>query len=209
LTVAIGVSVVFGHGDGSFATTAAAYVIGTYPSGLAAGDFDRDGDIDLIAGSKYGLRVLVNQGNGTFVAGPVQFFAYYSKSLAVGDFNQDGQADVLATFAGSADVKILAGNGNGTFAVNRSYPAGTQVYAMTLGDWNGDSILDFAVADSNGSDVRIWSSKCGTWTYCTAKTNSLGCVPQIGFTGTPSMTAGSGFVISASNIRNDQSSMLF
>ena len=32
-------------------------------------------------------------------------------------------------------------------------------------------------------------------TYCTAKTNSQGCVPAVGSTGTPSATAGSGFVI--------------
>ncbi len=40
--------------------------------------------------------------------------------------------------------------------------------------------------------------------YCTAKVNSLGCIPAIGFTGIPSATAGSGFTITASNVINNK-----
>jgi hypothetical protein len=38
--------------------------------------------------------------------------------------------------------------------------------------------------------------------YCTAQTNSLGCTSAISFSGSPSASAGSGFVIEASNLRN-------
>ncbi len=40
--------------------------------------------------------------------------------------------------------------------------------------------------------------------YCTAKTNSLGCIPAIGFVGTSSASAGSGFTIRACQIRNNK-----
>ncbi len=40
--------------------------------------------------------------------------------------------------------------------------------------------------------------------YCTAKINSLGCIPAIAATGTPSATSGSGFTISASNVINNK-----
>jgi len=46
-------------------------------------------------------------------------------------------------------------------------------------------------------------------TYCTAKINALGCTPQIGFSGVPSATAGSGFVVSSINVRNNKSGLLF
>jgi hypothetical protein len=46
-------------------------------------------------------------------------------------------------------------------------------------------------------------------TYCTAKLNSLGCLPVIGWSGAPSATAGSGFVVSGSNVRNNKSGLLF
>lgn len=44
--------------------------------------------------------------------------------------------------------------------------------------------------------------------YCTAKTNSLGCEPQIGYFGTPSAGSGGGFFLTAWNERNRKSGML-
>jgi hypothetical protein len=45
-------------------------------------------------------------------------------------------------------------------------------------------------------------------TYCTAKVNSLGCTPQIGYFGTPSASAPSGFFVLASSVRNRKSGQL-
>ena len=45
-------------------------------------------------------------------------------------------------------------------------------------------------------------------TYCTPKTNSLGCIPSIGFIGSSSATAGSGFTLLASNVRNNKPGLL-
>jgi hypothetical protein len=45
--------------------------------------------------------------------------------------------------------------------------------------------------------------------YCTAKVNALGCTPSIGFTGAASATAGSGFTVKATNMRNNKSGLLF
>jgi len=49
----------------------------------------------------------------------------------------------------------------------------------------------------------------GTTTYCTAKTTSIGCIPAIGSTGAASATAGSGFVVNASQMINNKSCLLF
>jgi hypothetical protein len=40
--------------------------------------------------------------------------------------------------------------------------------------------------------------------YCTAKINSLGCVPSIGSNGTPSASAGSGFLLLTGNVLNNK-----
>jgi hypothetical protein len=45
--------------------------------------------------------------------------------------------------------------------------------------------------------------------YCTAKINSLGCLPAIGFTGVPSATSGIGFVVRGTNVRNNKNGLLF
>ena len=44
--------------------------------------------------------------------------------------------------------------------------------------------------------------------YCTAKVNSLSCTPSISGTGASSATAGSGFVISATNVINNKPGLL-
>jgi hypothetical protein len=44
--------------------------------------------------------------------------------------------------------------------------------------------------------------------YCTAKLNSLGCLPVIASTGVPSATAGAGFVVSDSLVRNNKNGLL-
>jgi len=46
-------------------------------------------------------------------------------------------------------------------------------------------------------------------TYCTAKVNSQGCTPVIDFTGTPSASAPGAFLISATNVINQKSGVLF
>ena len=46
-------------------------------------------------------------------------------------------------------------------------------------------------------------------TYCSAKTNSIGCVPSIGWIGTPSANAGSGFLVRATTVINNKNGLLF
>ncbi|MDP1795387.1 MAG: hypothetical protein Q8K63_14710 [Acidimicrobiales bacterium] len=69
------------------------------------------------------------------------------------------------------------------------------------------------LSDQYGIDagqVHVFESPCTSPViYCTAKTNSLGCVPQIAAQGTPSASSSSGFTISLSNTRNRQFGLLF
>ena len=45
-------------------------------------------------------------------------------------------------------------------------------------------------------------------TYCTAKVNSLGCVPAIGSSGMPSMSGPDSFYVTATNVLNNKSGMM-
>jgi hypothetical protein len=44
--------------------------------------------------------------------------------------------------------------------------------------------------------------------YCTAKPNSLGCIAEIGFAGTPDSKSSSGFVVQATNVHNQKPGVL-
>jgi hypothetical protein len=57
-------------------------------------------------------------------------------------------------------------------------------------------------------NMEIFKS-CLPTTYCTAKVNSAGCTPAIGSTGSPSATAGSGFVISTTNELDNRNGLYF
>jgi hypothetical protein len=65
------------------------------------------------------------------------------------------------------------------------------------------------VGFGNVNGVQIEPGTAPPTTYCVAKVNSLGCTPSIGFTGSPSATTGSGFVVSASQVINNKSGLLF
>jgi len=71
-------------------------------------------------------------------------------------------------------------------------------------------------ATGNGHDGTLVSNPTfvtvpapyGPVVYCTAKTNSLGCLPAIGWTGNSSATAGSGFTISTINVLNNKPGLI-
>ncbi len=67
----------------------------------------------------------------------------------------------------------------------------------SIGFPNSQMVFDLCAVPANtGSGVGV--------VYCTAKTNSLGCIPAISNTGTPSASAGSGFTISTFNELNNK-----
>jgi hypothetical protein len=74
-------------------------------------------------------------------------------------------------------------------------------------------IYDWAAVDSGAlADWTLHVNGAGgppPVTYCTAKTNSLGCIPAIGWSGAPSAAAQSGFAIIAYNERNNKNGLLF
>ncbi len=59
------------------------------------------------------------------------------------------------------------------------------------------------------SALTIEVLDCGATTYCTAKTASPGCVPKIGWSGTPSLSGPDDFVVTCTEIVNQQTGLWF
>jgi Calx-beta domain/FG-GAP-like repeat len=141
------VSVVLGNGDGTFGAPT--------PWGgaieMAAGDFNADGNIDLVVGcydfdSGGYVQVLLGNGRGGSTAAraewsPISFIG--PAGMAVGDLNGDDKLDAVGT-SGTIVVPFF-GNGDGTFPLNNFEPelvTGPDPQAVAIGDFTGDGIPD-------------------------------------------------------------------
>ena len=101
--------------------------LGESPTYLIAGDFNNDGNVDLVTASSQTISILL--GNG------------------------DGKPDLAVTNSSDNSVSILLGNGDGTFQAHVSYPGGALPLGITNGDFNGDGKLDLAVTEWFGSST--------------------------------------------------------
>lgn len=144
------VSLLLGNGDGTFQTALSIGVAGP-PTFVTVGDFNGDGKLDLAVATPSNpgsgsVRVLLGNGDGTFLPGVSYGVAALPISIAVGDFNRDGKLDLVVANSDSNNVSVLLGNGNGTFQNAVNYPAGLGPQSVALGDFNGDGNLDLVIA---------------------------------------------------------------
>ena len=128
------------------------YGVGTFPDSIAAGDFNRDGKLDLVVAnySSTAVSVLLGNGNGTFQPKVDYAVDYGASSVGVGDFNHDGKLDLVVTTQGDAfggTLGVLMGNGDGTFQPYIDYPTAYGPYSVAVADFNGDGNADLATAN--------------------------------------------------------------
>ncbi len=161
-------SFVEGTGAGAFN---APKTIATLPSSsanalMAAGDFNGDGNVDVVLLPPPGntVKVFLGHGDGTFAA-PVTVSDGLSSAgaLATGDFNNDDRADIVV--AGATSVSILFGNGSSIFGKPQVTTTGLNAapgsLGIALGDVNLDSHLDVAVTDGNANLQILLGSATG------------------------------------------------
>ena len=169
-----GILVQLGNGDGTFQAPKN-FLSGAVP-GIAFGDFNGDGKLDIALVTNYSIVVMLGNGDGTF-----QKEAYYDsgyfKAVAVGDFNGDGILDIVAANdSGNATVDLLLGNGDGTFQEPVSFPVGAP-YSLVVGDLNGDGKLDVVVGNGATSDASILLGN-GNGTFQAAQTFATQSLPE-------------------------------
>lgn len=134
-----------GNGDG---TLAAPTQISTMPLNGVAGDFDRDGTLDLQVGGIF----YRGNGDGTFTQGMTSFTNAESKAVA--DFNQDGALDVVVSLSFVKDATVFLGKGNGTFqSAGIILPSTDQVTSIAVGDLNKDGLTDVVIGNKPQTGV--------------------------------------------------------
>jgi uncharacterized repeat protein (TIGR01451 family) len=172
---AAGVSIRRGNGNGTFVD---GVTLGDTPAGMAAGDFDRDGDLDFAVTVNGSDHVVVTPGNGdaTFGNGMAYGTGTTPRGIIAADVDRDGRLDLVIANSGSNDVSILRGNGDGTFQVPGAFDAGTNPVAVTAADFDRDGKLDLAVANRGSNTVSILPGN-GDGTFDDGPQLSIGNLP--------------------------------
>ena len=153
-----GLVIILGNGDGTFRAPTF-YSTGDV-AGIAMGDFNGDGllDIALTDNAQQNVVFFTGNGDGTFTQGSTTISTNAAvHGVAVADFNGDGiddvayaVTDVVAYAVGLnnhlSDLYVAIGNGDGTFKVP-IVPAATQIGEfLTTGDLNADNKADIVAA---------------------------------------------------------------
>jgi hypothetical protein len=157
-------SLLRGTGLGGFLNPQAVqtFATGVRPTGVVAGDFNHDGNLDLaiLNEGSQDISVFLGDGRGGFtettVTGPdgrpVRLSAGNAPTgLALADVNGDGTPDLLVGNQ-FGDVLALLGNGDGTF---RPYERTDRHVALAVADLNGDGRQDFIFADAGLDRVTV------------------------------------------------------
>jgi hypothetical protein len=181
----------FMHSNPTFFTQA------DYTGGGAAGDFNRDGHMDIFAvsGGNGHDHLFINNGNGTFTDRAVEWglgLVHLGKGASVADYNDDGWPDIYVTSAGPVGAsaaghhKLFRNNGNDTFTnvaatagVNFTHPTQEGGFGAAFGDYDLDGDLDLFVAgfsnsSSNPHSQLFRNDGDGTFTNVTTLINLWG-----------------------------------
>ncbi|MFJ4851106.1 FG-GAP repeat domain-containing protein [Streptomyces sp. NPDC088733] len=141
--------------------------IGNNWSGLdnitAPGDFDGDGDNDLIARNKTTNELLLYKGNGAggFAGSSVIGTSWggFNLIMSPGDFDGDGNPDVIGRNSSTGDLFLYRGTGAGGFK-SGSTNIGNNWSGLDLifsvGDFDGDGDNDLIARNSTTKDLVLY-----------------------------------------------------
>lgn len=155
------INILPGNGDGSFGKLVISPSGVYFPSSVAVGDFNGDGNKDLAIAFQNVISVLQGKGDGTFI-NPVMYSTGGSplSRLSVADLNSDGKQDLVFTAYNSGQVGVLTGKGDGSFAEAVRYSIGGYgIISVAAYDFNGDDTPDLAVGNSQTQMVSIMLGK--------------------------------------------------
>ncbi len=142
---------------------------GSMPAGIAAADFDHDGNLDVVVTSQGDslVSILLNDGagnlskSGSAVLGAA---GINPEPVSASDLNGDGNADVVVGNRKGNSVVILLGDGRGGFKNQETITQLPDPASVAIGDVNSDGAADIVVASASAGSVSILYNDNGYFT---------------------------------------------
>ena len=128
----------------------------------------------------------------------------YASNLVAADTNANADVFLRDRLTGStvrASVPDAGGQANG-FSEDPAVSSDGRFVAFS------SEAPNLVAGDTNNRADVFRRDRGALIEYCTAKVNSLGCTPQIGGSGTPSASQGSGFLVTAASLINQKFGLL-
>lgn len=167
-----------GNGDGTF-TQMGTYGVGADPYGVAGGDLNGDGYLDLAVAdsSDNQISVLINDGDGTFAPDQLYGTGMGPRAVFIADLDGDGHLDVATANSGSGNLSVLINDGDGTFAAPVNYGTASAPRSISGGDLNGDGHVDLVTANYGSDNISVLTND-GDGTFAADVTYSVGDGPH-------------------------------